>query len=150
MPPIPQECWELQPVNPSTFSYMVLNIFWCGLFLKVFIEFVTILLLFLMFWSFGPEACGILVSQSGITFAPCVGRQSLNHWTTTEVLSYIFSISNASYLIQHSTPCSAWIPDLLTPHPPKLFPPLVSSIREGNGTPLQHSCLGNPMDGGAW
>ena len=22
--------------------------------------------------------------------------------------------------------------------------------REGNGTPLQHSCLGNPMDGGAW
>ena len=23
-------------------------------------------------------------------------------------------------------------------------------IREGNGTPLQYSCLGNPMDGGAW
>ena len=23
-------------------------------------------------------------------------------------------------------------------------------VREGNGTPLQHSCLGNPMDGGAW
>ena len=21
---------------------------------------------------------------------------------------------------------------------------------EGNGHPLQHSCLGNPMDGGAW
>ena len=21
---------------------------------------------------------------------------------------------------------------------------------EGNGTPLQYSCLGNPMDGGAW
>ena len=21
---------------------------------------------------------------------------------------------------------------------------------EGNGTQLQHSCLGNPMDGGAW
>ena len=30
---------------------------------------------------------------------------------------------------------------------------LASSIvtyREGNGTPLQHSCLENPMDGGAW
>ena len=28
----------------------------------------------------------------------------------------------------------------------------VSSIysREGNGTPLQYSCLENPMDGGAW
>ena len=23
-------------------------------------------------------------------------------------------------------------------------------IREGNGNPLQYSCLGNPMDGGAW
>ena len=24
------------------------------------------------------------------------------------------------------------------------------NIREGNGKPLQHSCLENPMDGGAW
>ena len=23
-------------------------------------------------------------------------------------------------------------------------------IREGNGTPLQYSCLENPMDGGVW
>ena len=27
---------------------------------------------------------------------------------------------------------------------------LVPEIREGNGTPLQYSCLENPMDGGAW
>ena len=27
---------------------------------------------------------------------------------------------------------------------------LLYSIGEGNGTPLQHSCLENPMDGGAW
>ena len=25
-----------------------------------------------------------------------------------------------------------------------------SIIREGNGTPLQYSCLENPMDGGTW
>ena len=25
-----------------------------------------------------------------------------------------------------------------------------SSIREGDGTPLQYSCLENPMDGGVW
>ena len=25
-----------------------------------------------------------------------------------------------------------------------------SSPGEGNGTPLQYSCLENPMDGGAW
>ena len=27
---------------------------------------------------------------------------------------------------------------------------LVTSFGEGNGTPLQYSCLENPMDGGAW
>ena len=27
---------------------------------------------------------------------------------------------------------------------------LEDCIREGNGTPLPHSCLENPMDGGAW
>ena len=26
----------------------------------------------------------------------------------------------------------------------------LSCIGEGDGTPLQHSCLGNPMGGGAW
>ena len=26
----------------------------------------------------------------------------------------------------------------------------LSCIGEGNGTPLQYSCLENPMDGGAW
>ena len=26
----------------------------------------------------------------------------------------------------------------------------IYNIREGNGTPLQDSCLENPMDGGAW
>ena len=28
--------------------------------------------------------------------------------------------------------------------------PLYCSPGEGNGTPLQYSCLENPMDGGAW
>ena len=26
----------------------------------------------------------------------------------------------------------------------------MSDVGEGDGTPLQHSCLENPMDGGAW
>ena len=26
----------------------------------------------------------------------------------------------------------------------------VSKLRDGNGNPLQYSCLGNPMDRGAW
>ena len=27
---------------------------------------------------------------------------------------------------------------------------LVQNCGEGNGTPIQYSCLENPMDGGAW
>ena len=30
------------------------------------------------------------------------------------------------------------------------FFPLGLPVREGNGTPLQYSCLENPVDGGAW
>ena len=33
---------------------------------------------------------------------------------------------------------------------PGLIPGSGSSPGEGNGNPLQYSCLGNPMDGGAW
>ena len=31
-----------------------------------------------------------------------------------------------------------------------LIPGLGRSPREGNGNPLQHSCLEKPMDGGTW
>ena len=31
-----------------------------------------------------------------------------------------------------------------------LIPDLGRSPGEGNGNPLQYSCLGNPMDRGAW
>ena len=31
-----------------------------------------------------------------------------------------------------------------------LIPGLGRSPRTGNGNPLQYSCLGNPMDSGAW
>ena len=32
----------------------------------------------------------------------------------------------------------------------KIIYAIISIIGEGNGTPLQYSCLENPMDGGAW
>ena len=32
----------------------------------------------------------------------------------------------------------------------KVFWKIITLYREGNGTPLQYSCLENPMDGGAW
>ena len=39
---------------------------------------------------------------------------------------------------------------LKTLHKKKEFIPLYYIHGEGNGTPLQCSCLENPMDGGAW
>ena len=33
---------------------------------------------------------------------------------------------------------------------PALIPGLRRSPGEGNGSPIQYSCLENPMDGGAW
>ena len=51
---------------------------------------------------------------------------------------------------------SLWVPSW-TDRPwwfvPASFPSLYllyMALREGNGTPLQYSCLENPMDGGAW
>ena len=37
---------------------------------KIFIEFVTTLHLFYVFWLFGPKACEILPPQAGIEFIP--------------------------------------------------------------------------------
>ena len=44
-----------------------------------------------------------------------------------------------------------WLAALPFPNIPIYFTlGLDSKIREGNGTPLQYSCLENPTDGGAW
>ena len=52
---------------------------------KVFIEFVTVLLLF-MFWIFWPRGMWNLSSPTrDWTCFLCIGRQSLNHWTAGEV-----------------------------------------------------------------
>ena len=46
--------------------------------------------------------------------------------------------------------------DLVVKNPPAIagnvgsIPGLGISLGEGNGNPLQYSCLGNPMDRGAW
>ena len=61
----------------------------------------------------------------------CTSPEHLSHesnqgwWSVSPLIVYLFQC------------CS-----LRTPHPPLLG--------EGNGTPLQDSCLKNPMDGGAW
>ena len=60
----------------------------CTIF-KVFIEFVTILLLFyvLVFWPRGMWDLSSLTRDW--TRTPCIGRQILNHWTTREVRKFL-------------------------------------------------------------
>ena len=41
-------------------------------------------------------------------------------------------------------------PDMVQQTGSKLGKEYVKAVREGNGTPLQYSCLENPMGGGAW
>ena len=54
-------CWFNLSLNIIFFRF-----FLCGPFFKVFIAFVTILLLFYVLVFFGPEACGILAPGPGI------------------------------------------------------------------------------------
>ena len=63
------------------------------------IKFVTVLLLFFMLWVFGLQTFGILVPLAkDWTHTPCIGRQSLNHWTAREVPIKLFIILITIYL----------------------------------------------------
>ena len=61
-------------------------------FLKVFIEFVTIVFLFyvLAFWLWGMW--DLSSPTRDWTQTPCTGRSSLNHWTAREVLHFFIFI----------------------------------------------------------
>ena len=49
-----------------------------------------------------------------------------------------------------SLPCWLGIPTLSQTNPHVYLKLFLHFFGEGNGTPLQYSCLENPMDGGAW
>ena len=59
-------------------------------FFKVFIVFVTILLLFyvLVFWP--PGMWDLSSPTRGRTQVPCIGRRILNHWITREAPYSLF------------------------------------------------------------
>ena len=78
------------------------------------------------------------VVASGITASVAAWRGREEQW----LFSKYFLIAKKDFhccLLAGSPPFS--IPRIATP---------ASAHGEGNGTPLQHSCLENPMDGGAW
>ena len=82
------------------------------------------------------------------THNPCTGSQSLNHWTTGSLCFYFFIQFLGKSCGQRSlVGCSPWGREELDTTEQLHFPFSLSCIGEGNGNPLQCSCLENPRDG---
>ena len=73
----PIEIWKKRVL------FFLIRLSLCGHFSKVFFEFVTVLLLFFVFWPQGMWDLRSLTRQQ--THIPWVGRGSLNHWSIKEV-----------------------------------------------------------------
>ena len=110
------------------------------------------------------------------TCVPCIGKWILNHWTTREVWLYAYlststttSFLMASLCMVHSShiqiicnfgsefcPWRASLVAQRLKRLPAMWETWVWYLGredppgEGNGNPLQYSCLENPMNGGAW
>ena len=104
VPPRPVTEWLMVPnlssiskcrVLESGCDQAILRLFWCGSFFKVFIEFVIILLLLyaLVFRLWGNW--NLSSPTRDWIYAPCIGRRSLNHWTTREVSQAVLITENS-------------------------------------------------------
>ena len=89
------------------------------------------------------------------------GRQILYHWVTREPCHYCIKslLLGSTLLAPHSSTLAWKIPWMEEPGRLQSMGSLrvghdwatsLSCIGEGNGNPLQCSCLENPRDGGAW
>ena len=75
---------------------------------------------------------------------PALVAWSLSSWITREspVWYFLLKLSASRRFSGKESTCNAGDVGLI--------PGLGRSCGEGNGNPLQYSCLGNPMDRGAW
>ena len=79
------------------------------------------------------------------TCVSCIGRWILYHWATREAKN-----SGKSHGRRNLVGCSPWGCEELDTTERLHFHFSLSCIGEGNGNPLQCSCLENPRDGGVW
>ena len=109
-------------------------------------SYITYLSVFFGGWAW-QAACGIFSSQPGIKpVPPELEVQSLNHWIATEVpISFCFWCGLFVVVVVGKIMSLLFILILFI-----YFCKLIYLFGEGNGDPLQYSCLENPMDGGAW
>ena len=98
--------------------------------------------------------------RSLVSYSPRGHRESdTTEWLTTHVHSRVFFSSQAGPLRYHSqdTVCIMGFPGgsagkepTCNARNPGSIPGSGGSPGGGRGSPLQHSCLGSPMDRGAW
>ena len=88
---------------------------------------------YFMFCLFDLEVCWILASWPGVKHILCIGKWSLNHWTTTPVfLGFPFGSGGKESARNAADLC--------------LIPGLWRSPGEGKGYPFQYSDLENSTD----
>ena len=78
----------------------------------------------------------------------CISDRFFNDWATREPL--LRCLCNQKYITFIITCKSFLISLCYFPRYPNIWKGLLGYVGEGNCTPLQYSCLENPMDGGAW
>ena len=118
----------------------------------------TILLITTDLWEFpGGPGLGLCTSSAGAQGSiPGQGTKILQAVQHSQKKKNLFSSSDTQRVIQllgifrcfFSDKCLSGIPHL-SPYS-QICDYLREVNREGNGTPLQYSCLENPMDRGAW
>ena len=94
------------------------------------------------------------LAQSSVSPRSCRGQQGEDTWPLP-LLERPFLLCSLNPGLVSTPPWDCGrAPMWLLPWPARLGEPFYSSLmarpREGSGTPLQYSCLENPMDGGAW
>ena len=93
-----------------------------------------------MFWFFGCKACGILAPLPGAEPAPLALEGEILTSGPAQKSLQLMSLSVSSALVAQ-----------MVMNLPAMQETQVGKIPgEGNGNPLQYSCLENPMDRGAW
>ena len=116
-----------------------------------------------MFWPFGQEAYGVLVPRPGCRtgasaspgkFFPFLSKQEMGNEKKKKEYRYIYTyvyvyICIHMYMYTYVYICICihmytYVYVYICIHM------YTYVYGEGNGTPLQYSCLENPMDGGAW
>ena len=106
----------------------------------------NVLMLRMVFYHFGiNEFSGAIQKTHYIPLSICRHYSRRRWWHPTPVL-----LPGKSHAQRSLVGCSPWGHEELDTTERLHFHFSLSCIREGNGNPLQCSCLENPRDGGAW